>query len=263
MYALNALTGAVIWKTNLGTPDSARRRSTCGPHRSCSTGASTRGSRRSVTARSSRARWCRWTRRPAPSSTSPNMVPDGCIGGGIWTSPTVDPSDGSIYVTTGTPNPCHTPGTNLAPSIVKLRASDLAILSSWTVPVNRSRRSATPTSAGPRRCSPRPSTACRARSWAPSTRTVSSSPGTATTWPPARCGSRRSPIRAGARARSSRPPGTASTSTSAAVARSSTARAATGTSPRSIRRPARSCGGRAQDFMTAGLTEVPGHAHRG
>ena len=27
------------------------------------------------------------------------MVPNGCVGAGIWTSPTVDPRDGSIYVT--------------------------------------------------------------------------------------------------------------------------------------------------------------------
>jgi polyvinyl alcohol dehydrogenase (cytochrome) len=65
-----------------------------------------------------------------------NMTPNGCIGAGIWTSPTVDPSDGSIYVTTGTPNACHQPGANMAPAIVKLRASDLAILSYWNVPAS-------------------------------------------------------------------------------------------------------------------------------
>jgi polyvinyl alcohol dehydrogenase (cytochrome) len=63
-----------------------------------------------------------------------NLVPDGCIGAGVWTSPTIDPSDGSVYVTTGTPNACHQPGDALAPSLVKLRASDLSIVSSWTVP---------------------------------------------------------------------------------------------------------------------------------
>jgi polyvinyl alcohol dehydrogenase (cytochrome) len=61
------------------------------------------------------------------------MAPNGCVGGGIWSSPVVDPGDNSIYVTTGTPNGCSTPG-EMAPSIVKLRASDLTVLSSWTVP---------------------------------------------------------------------------------------------------------------------------------
>ena len=137
MYALNTLTGAVIWKTYLGTPDAAPPALyNCGRHRSCSTGASTWGSPRSVTARSSRVSSCRWTRRRERSSTCANMVPNGCVGAGIWTSPTVDPSDGSIYVTTGTPNTCHQPGDAMAPSIVKLRASDLAILSFWTVPTS-------------------------------------------------------------------------------------------------------------------------------
>jgi polyvinyl alcohol dehydrogenase (cytochrome) len=41
-----------------------------------------------------------------------------------------------VYVTTGTPHGCSQAGANLAPSMVKLRGSDLAILSSWTVPVS-------------------------------------------------------------------------------------------------------------------------------
>jgi outer membrane protein assembly factor BamB len=61
------------------------------------------------------------------------MVPNGCIGGGIWSSPAVDPSDGSIYVTTGTPNGCNGLP-EMAPAIVKMRLSDLSIVSSWTIP---------------------------------------------------------------------------------------------------------------------------------
>ena len=61
------------------------------------------------------------------------MVPNGCIGGGIWSSPAIDTSDGSIYVTTGTPNGCNGQP-EMSPAIVKLRASDLSIISSWTIP---------------------------------------------------------------------------------------------------------------------------------
>ena len=64
-----------------------------------------------------------------------DLVPNGCVGAGVWSSPSIDPSDGSIYVTTGTPGACPSP--ELAPAIVKLRASDLTILSSWTVPQNQ------------------------------------------------------------------------------------------------------------------------------
>ena len=92
-----------------------------------------------------------------------NMVPDGCIGGGIWTSPAVDPSDGSIYVTTGTPHPCGTPGR--AGAVDRQAESQRP---GHPLELDRARvecrRSATRTSAGPRRCSPRPSTACHARS---------------------------------------------------------------------------------------------------
>ena len=43
-----------------------------------------------------------------------NMVPNGCIGGGIWSSPTVDTSAGTIWVTTGTPHACSN-GIDLRP----------------------------------------------------------------------------------------------------------------------------------------------------
>jgi hypothetical protein len=130
MYALNALTGAVIWKTNLGTPPAwFLWASPILFNGSLYEGISSFGDCPLV-----QGQLVQMDATTGAIQHVANMVPDGCVGGGIWTSPTVDPRDGSIYVTTGTPNSCHNPGANLAPSIVKLRASDLAILSSWTVP---------------------------------------------------------------------------------------------------------------------------------
>ncbi|HEY7948365.1 MAG TPA: PQQ-binding-like beta-propeller repeat protein, partial [Acidimicrobiales bacterium] len=60
-----------------------------------------------------------------------DTVPNGCIGGGVWGSPTIDAGDGSVYVVTGNPG-CGQSG-SLAPSIIKLSAS-LTLVSSWTVP---------------------------------------------------------------------------------------------------------------------------------
>ncbi len=57
-----------------------------------------------------------------------NSVPDGCVGGGIWSSPTFDASDGSIYFTAGTQGGCNKDHVSIG--IVKLRASDLTYLSS-------------------------------------------------------------------------------------------------------------------------------------
>ena len=132
MYALDALTGALIWKTNLGAPPAVYLWASPILYN----GSIYKASRRSATARSSRGKWCSWTRRPGAIQHLAKLVPDGCVGAGVWTSPAIDPSDGSVYVTTGTPNSCHFPGPALAPSIVKLRATDLTILSSWTVPAS-------------------------------------------------------------------------------------------------------------------------------
>src|SRR2546421_11735735 len=64
-----------------------------------------------------------------------NSVPDGCVGGGIWSSPTFDASDGSIYFTAGTQGGCNKD--HISIGIVKLRASDLKLLSSWQIPLQQ------------------------------------------------------------------------------------------------------------------------------
>jgi outer membrane protein assembly factor BamB len=58
------------------------------------------------------------------------VVPIGEIGGGIWTSPTVDPQNNTIYVTTGT---IVTPDQVNSQAILALDASTLALKSSWQV----------------------------------------------------------------------------------------------------------------------------------
>jgi polyvinyl alcohol dehydrogenase (cytochrome) len=128
-YALNALTGAVMWKTNLGTPPADYlwgspilfNGSIYEPVASFGDCPLTQG------------RLVQMDATTGAIQHIADMAPNGCVGGGIWSSPAVDPSDGSIYVTTGTPTACSTPG-EMAPAIVKLRASDLTLLSSWTVP---------------------------------------------------------------------------------------------------------------------------------
>jgi polyvinyl alcohol dehydrogenase (cytochrome) len=132
MYALNALTGAVIWKTNLGAPPAVYLwASPILFNGSLYMGVASFGDCPLVP-----GQLVQMDAATGAIQHIANFVPDGCVGAGIWTSPTVDPSDGSIYVTTGTPNGCAKPGLNLAPAIVKLRASDLSILSSWIVPTS-------------------------------------------------------------------------------------------------------------------------------
>ena len=63
-----------------------------------------------------------------------DVVPNGCTGGGVWSSPTIDAAAGTIYFTTGTPSP-DCPNTPGGPSMYELRASDLSLVGSWTIPV--------------------------------------------------------------------------------------------------------------------------------
>jgi polyvinyl alcohol dehydrogenase (cytochrome) len=63
-----------------------------------------------------------------------NFVPQGQYGGGIWTSPSLDTSTNTIFVTTGTRNQLSQ---TLSEAIVALDASTLAVKSSWAVPTSQ------------------------------------------------------------------------------------------------------------------------------
>src|SRR5216684_4555983 len=60
-----------------------------------------------------------------------NAVPAGQVGGGIWTSPSLDTSTNTVFVTTGTRNQDTQ---TLSEAIIALDASTLAVKSSWAVP---------------------------------------------------------------------------------------------------------------------------------
>lgn len=64
-----------------------------------------------------------------------NVVPSGCIGGGVWGSPTIDEATGMLYFGTGNGNKCSKPGA-YNQSIVELNASTLSLVGSWAVPAS-------------------------------------------------------------------------------------------------------------------------------
>src|SRR5215467_12310229 len=66
-----------------------------------------------------------------------SVVPDGCLGGGIWGSPTIDDQTGDLYVTTGNPFLCGTTEPYAA-ALLELRASDLTLVNAWQVPASAS-----------------------------------------------------------------------------------------------------------------------------
>jgi polyvinyl alcohol dehydrogenase (cytochrome) len=66
-----------------------------------------------------------------------NAVPDGCTGASIWSSPTIDETTDSVYVTTGNAGDCPADPTEpYSEAIVRLRASDLGVVDVWQTPNN-------------------------------------------------------------------------------------------------------------------------------
>jgi polyvinyl alcohol dehydrogenase (cytochrome) len=60
-----------------------------------------------------------------------SMVPNGQVGGGVWTSPTLDSATNTIFVTTGTLNLYSQ---TLSQAVVSMDAGTLAIKDSWQLP---------------------------------------------------------------------------------------------------------------------------------
>ena len=65
-----------------------------------------------------------------------NVVPDGCTGGTVWGSPTIDEASGTLFVATGNLGACAAPEP-YAEAVLSLRAADLALLGSWQVPASQ------------------------------------------------------------------------------------------------------------------------------
>ncbi len=63
-----------------------------------------------------------------------SFVPDGQVGGGVWTSPTADPVTNSVFVSTGTLN---LQTQTMSEAIVQLDVNTLAIKAVWQLPRNQ------------------------------------------------------------------------------------------------------------------------------
>src|SRR5579859_6803324 len=65
--------------------------------------------------------------------TTLNLVVPGEVGGGIWTSPSVDPATNTLFISSGT---ATTPQEKLAQAVFSVDADTLAVKSWWTLPAN-------------------------------------------------------------------------------------------------------------------------------
>jgi outer membrane protein assembly factor BamB len=130
-YALNAMTGAIIWQTTLGVlPAYYLWGSPLYYKGSVYIGSASFGD-----CPLTPGQLIKMNATTGAIENTFTAAPPGCVGGGIWSSPTVDTSTGEIYVTTGTyQNSCPV----LEPypvSIVELHSSDLSVAGSWQIPV--------------------------------------------------------------------------------------------------------------------------------
>lgn len=128
-YALDALTGAQIWKTPLGAePDHFIWSSPAVFSGSVYIGLASRGDCPLV-----QGQLLQLDAITGQVQHIFNVVPNGCIGGSVWGSPTIDAQAGTLYFVTGNGGSCSQSELN-AIAMVELRTSDLAFLGSWKVP---------------------------------------------------------------------------------------------------------------------------------
>ena len=132
VYALNAATGTVIWKTPLSSSTGSF---------SWSSPAVYNGSVYIGLASVDDCPLVRGALLQLDATTGTILhtfyvVPSGCLGGSIWSSPAIDKKAGTIYMSTGNNGPCKI--TEIyAEAIVKLSAADLSLLDSWQVPASQ------------------------------------------------------------------------------------------------------------------------------
>jgi outer membrane protein assembly factor BamB len=127
-YALNALTGATLWKTTLASPPYEIWGSADYYNGSVYIGISSWGDCPLV-----QAKIFMLNGSTGALQNTFNVVPNGCQGASVWGSVTIDTTNGTLYFATGNGGSCSTKETN-AEAIVELNASNLSFVSSWQVP---------------------------------------------------------------------------------------------------------------------------------
>lgn len=130
-YALDAATGATIWQTTLGTPPSYFLWSSPLYYRgNVYEGVASFGDCPLV-----RGEVVEMNGRTGAVLNTFFTVPAGCVGAGVWGTPTVDTATGDLYFATGNALSCGSPEP-LSQALVQTDSS-LNLLSSWQVPASQ------------------------------------------------------------------------------------------------------------------------------
>ena len=132
-YALDAITGAQIWKTPLGTkPDYFIWSSPAVYNGSVYIGVSSRGD-----CPLAQGQLVQLSATTGQIQHIFDTVPNGCTGASVWGSPTIDEQAGTIYFVTGNGSYCNGNKEPYGTAFVELRASDLSLIGSWQVPAKQ------------------------------------------------------------------------------------------------------------------------------
>lgn len=126
-YALNATSGSVIWSTALGSsPSHFLWSSPAVYHGSIYIGNASFGDCPLV-----QGQLVQLNASTGAIQHVFNVVPNGCTGGGVWGSPTVDTAAGYVYFATGNPGSCSSPYTE---AVIKVSAANISsAVDSWQV----------------------------------------------------------------------------------------------------------------------------------
>jgi hypothetical protein len=129
-YALDSATGAVLWKVFTGDNSQA------GAHYNWSSPLLANGNAYIGIASNCDAPLVQGQLMQVNLAThqvvnTVSFVPDGQVGGGVWTSPTLDPATNSVFVSTGTLN---LQTQTMSEAIVQVDVNTLAIRSVWQLP---------------------------------------------------------------------------------------------------------------------------------
>jgi outer membrane protein assembly factor BamB len=131
-YAINALTGAIIWQKTLGSsPSHFIWSSPALFNNSIYIGMSSFGDCPLV-----QGQLIQLDATTGSIQHTFNVVPSGCTGGSVWSSPTIDEAAGTVYISTGNQGPCSSSESNTI-ALVELSASDLSFIHHWQVPASQ------------------------------------------------------------------------------------------------------------------------------
>ncbi len=128
-YALNANTGAILWSTMLGSsPSHFIWSSPLVANGSVYIGESSFGDCPLVEGQVMKLDATKGT-----ILNTFNVMPGTCLGAGVWSSPTLDTTGSTLFVTTGNGATCKQ-SAPYGSALVQLNASNLSVVHSWQVP---------------------------------------------------------------------------------------------------------------------------------